>query len=130
MISQTIYYSSPTSAGAECIDPGCNWVEQWYTFDFIIQIWNVVSYYAYACEGDSNIGMLRTVVCYFIRTWEVWYLYGQRMYFFCRKEHLLLKQKCFLTNLFLVMECTRKFGTSRIQFPFLPIISMIKSLSM
>ncbi|WJX61896.1 ATP-dependent 6-phosphofructokinase 5, chloroplastic [Trifolium repens] len=26
---QTIYHSSPTSAGAECIDPGCNWVEQW-----------------------------------------------------------------------------------------------------
>ncbi|WVZ11909.1 hypothetical protein V8G54_016439 [Vigna mungo] len=25
----TIHYSSPTSAGAECIDPGCNWVEQW-----------------------------------------------------------------------------------------------------
>lgn len=26
---QTIRYSSPTSAGAECIDPGCAWVEQW-----------------------------------------------------------------------------------------------------
>jgi hypothetical protein len=29
LIFQTIYHSSPTSAGAECIDPGCNWVEQW-----------------------------------------------------------------------------------------------------
>ncbi|KAK7819419.1 atp-dependent 6-phosphofructokinase 5 [Quercus suber] len=24
-----IHYSSPTSAGAECIDPDCTWVEQW-----------------------------------------------------------------------------------------------------
>jgi len=29
LIFQTIYHSSPTSAGAQCIDPGCNWVEQW-----------------------------------------------------------------------------------------------------
>ncbi|KAJ1399532.1 Pyrophosphate-dependent phosphofructokinase [Sesbania bispinosa] len=29
VLLKTIYYSSPTSAGAECIDPGCNWVEQW-----------------------------------------------------------------------------------------------------
>ena len=27
---QVIRYSSPTSAGAECIDPDCSWVEQWY----------------------------------------------------------------------------------------------------
>lgn len=27
---QVIRYSSPTSAGAECIDPNCTWVEQWY----------------------------------------------------------------------------------------------------
>ncbi|KAH7656326.1 6-phosphofructokinase protein [Dioscorea alata] len=26
---KVIKYSSPTSAGAECIDPGCSWVEQW-----------------------------------------------------------------------------------------------------
>lgn len=31
-ILQTIYYSSPTSAGAECIDPNCTWVEQWWNF--------------------------------------------------------------------------------------------------
>ncbi|KAG2376628.1 ATP-dependent 6-phosphofructokinase [Vigna angularis] len=29
VLLKTIHYSSPTSAGAECIDPGCNWVEQW-----------------------------------------------------------------------------------------------------
>jgi len=29
LLFQTIYYSSPTSAGAECIDPDCTWVEQW-----------------------------------------------------------------------------------------------------
>lgn len=29
VLLKTIYYSSPTSAGAECIDPACNWVEQW-----------------------------------------------------------------------------------------------------
>ncbi|CAJ2647405.1 ATP-dependent 6-phosphofructokinase 5, chloroplastic-like [Trifolium pratense] len=29
VLLKTIYHSSPTSAGAECIDPGCNWVEQW-----------------------------------------------------------------------------------------------------
>ncbi|KAK7407209.1 hypothetical protein VNO78_08927 [Psophocarpus tetragonolobus] len=29
VLLKTIYYSSPTSAGAECIDPNCNWVEQW-----------------------------------------------------------------------------------------------------
>ncbi|KAI4314405.1 hypothetical protein L6164_027318 [Bauhinia variegata] len=29
VLLKTIYYSSPTSAGAECIDPGCTWVEQW-----------------------------------------------------------------------------------------------------
>ncbi|GAU46817.1 hypothetical protein TSUD_190740 [Trifolium subterraneum] len=26
---RTINYSSPKSAGAECIDPNCTWVEQW-----------------------------------------------------------------------------------------------------
>jgi len=26
---KVIKYSSPTSAGAECIDPDCSWVEQW-----------------------------------------------------------------------------------------------------
>ncbi|CAH9094975.1 unnamed protein product [Cuscuta epithymum] len=29
VLLKTIYYSSPTSAGAECIDPCCTWVEQW-----------------------------------------------------------------------------------------------------
>ncbi|KAL4313604.1 hypothetical protein AHAS_Ahas15G0001700 [Arachis hypogaea] len=29
VLLKTIYYSSSTSAGAECIDPGCSWVEQW-----------------------------------------------------------------------------------------------------
>ncbi|XP_028783899.1 ATP-dependent 6-phosphofructokinase 5, chloroplastic, partial [Neltuma alba] len=29
VLLKTIYYSSPTSAGAVCIDPGCSWVEQW-----------------------------------------------------------------------------------------------------
>ncbi|KAL2569209.1 hypothetical protein AAZV13_18G114700 [Glycine max] len=29
VLLKTIYYSSPTSAGAECIDPDCTWVEQW-----------------------------------------------------------------------------------------------------
>ncbi|CAB4314247.1 unnamed protein product [Prunus armeniaca] len=29
VLLKTIYYSSPTSAGAECIDPNCTWVEQW-----------------------------------------------------------------------------------------------------
>ncbi|XP_004489766.1 ATP-dependent 6-phosphofructokinase 5, chloroplastic [Cicer arietinum] len=29
VLLKTINHSSPTSAGAECIDPGCNWVEQW-----------------------------------------------------------------------------------------------------
>ncbi|KAH1058629.1 hypothetical protein GYH30_002956 [Glycine max] len=28
VLLKTIYYSSSTSAGAKCIDPGCNWVEQ------------------------------------------------------------------------------------------------------
>ena len=28
-IFQVINYSSPTSAGAECIGPDCTWVEQW-----------------------------------------------------------------------------------------------------
>lgn len=27
---QVINFASPTSAGAECIDPNCAWVEQWY----------------------------------------------------------------------------------------------------
>ena len=27
---QVIKYASPTSAGAECIDPDCSWVEHWY----------------------------------------------------------------------------------------------------
>lgn len=26
---QVIRFSSPTSAGAECIDPNCSWIEQW-----------------------------------------------------------------------------------------------------
>ncbi|XVF15277.1 hypothetical protein REPUB_Repub09cG0137200 [Reevesia pubescens] len=29
VLLKTIHYSSPTSAGAECIDPNCTWVEQW-----------------------------------------------------------------------------------------------------
>nr|XP_028950304.1 ATP-dependent 6-phosphofructokinase 5, chloroplastic-like [Malus domestica] len=29
VLLKTIYYSSHTSAGAECIDPNCTWVEQW-----------------------------------------------------------------------------------------------------
>ncbi|KAJ4964299.1 hypothetical protein NE237_024238 [Protea cynaroides] len=29
VLLKTIHYSSPTSAGAECIDPSCTWVEQW-----------------------------------------------------------------------------------------------------
>nr|KYP42442.1 hypothetical protein KK1_036131 [Cajanus cajan] len=29
VLLKTIYYSSPTSAGAECIGPDCTWVEQW-----------------------------------------------------------------------------------------------------
>ncbi|KAH6808125.1 phosphofructokinase 5 [Perilla frutescens var. frutescens] len=29
VLLKVIHYSSPTSAGAECIDPGCTWVEQW-----------------------------------------------------------------------------------------------------
>ncbi|XP_027921497.1 ATP-dependent 6-phosphofructokinase 5, chloroplastic-like [Vigna unguiculata] len=29
VLLKTIYYSSPTSAGAECLDPDCTWVEQW-----------------------------------------------------------------------------------------------------
>uniref|UniRef100_A0A2N9EBZ8 Phosphofructokinase domain-containing protein n=1 Tax=Fagus sylvatica TaxID=28930 RepID=A0A2N9EBZ8_FAGSY len=29
VLLKVIHYSSPTSAGAECIDPGCSWVEQW-----------------------------------------------------------------------------------------------------
>ncbi|VAI69829.1 unnamed protein product [Triticum turgidum subsp. durum] len=28
-LMKVIKYSSPTSAGAECIDPDCSWVEQW-----------------------------------------------------------------------------------------------------
>ncbi|XP_047085437.1 ATP-dependent 6-phosphofructokinase 5, chloroplastic-like [Lolium rigidum] len=28
-LMKVINYSSPTSAGAECIDPDCSWVEQW-----------------------------------------------------------------------------------------------------
>ncbi|XP_039069702.1 ATP-dependent 6-phosphofructokinase 5, chloroplastic-like [Hibiscus syriacus] len=29
LLLKLIHYSSPTSAGAECIDPNCTWVEQW-----------------------------------------------------------------------------------------------------
>ncbi|PIN02948.1 6-phosphofructokinase [Handroanthus impetiginosus] len=29
VLLKVIRYSSPKSAGAECIDPGCTWVEQW-----------------------------------------------------------------------------------------------------
>ncbi|XP_027362836.1 ATP-dependent 6-phosphofructokinase 5, chloroplastic-like [Abrus precatorius] len=29
VLLKTISYSSSTSAGAQCMDPGCNWVEQW-----------------------------------------------------------------------------------------------------
>ncbi|KAL8143448.1 hypothetical protein V2J09_016480 [Rumex salicifolius] len=29
VLQKVIRYSSPTSAGAECIDPDCSWVEQW-----------------------------------------------------------------------------------------------------
>ncbi|KAG9141817.1 hypothetical protein Leryth_013943 [Lithospermum erythrorhizon] len=29
VLLKVIRYSSPTSAGAECIDPNCTWVEQW-----------------------------------------------------------------------------------------------------
>ncbi|XP_031375518.1 ATP-dependent 6-phosphofructokinase 5, chloroplastic-like isoform X1 [Punica granatum] len=29
VLLKVIHYSSPTSAGAECIDPDCTWVEQW-----------------------------------------------------------------------------------------------------
>ncbi|KAG5529570.1 hypothetical protein RHGRI_030082 [Rhododendron griersonianum] len=29
VLLKTIRYTSPTSAGAECIDPDCTWVEQW-----------------------------------------------------------------------------------------------------
>jgi len=29
VLLKTIRYTSPTSAGAECIDPNCTWVEQW-----------------------------------------------------------------------------------------------------
>ncbi|KAL8531472.1 hypothetical protein ACS0TY_008169 [Phlomoides rotata] len=29
VLLKVIQYSSPASAGAECIDPGCTWVEQW-----------------------------------------------------------------------------------------------------
>ncbi|CAM8921961.1 unnamed protein product [Rhodiola kirilowii] len=29
VLLKVIHYSSPTSAGAECIDPCCTWVEQW-----------------------------------------------------------------------------------------------------
>ncbi|XP_041001486.1 ATP-dependent 6-phosphofructokinase 5, chloroplastic-like [Juglans microcarpa x Juglans regia] len=29
VLLKVINYTSPTSAGAECIDPDCNWVEQW-----------------------------------------------------------------------------------------------------
>ncbi|KAJ9670206.1 hypothetical protein PVL29_026634 [Vitis rotundifolia] len=29
VLLKVIYYSSPISAGAECIDPDCTWVEQW-----------------------------------------------------------------------------------------------------
>lgn len=29
VLLKVIHYSSPTSAGAECIDPNCTWVEQW-----------------------------------------------------------------------------------------------------
>ncbi|XP_047312896.1 ATP-dependent 6-phosphofructokinase 5, chloroplastic-like [Impatiens glandulifera] len=29
VLLKVIKYSSPTSAGAECIDPDCGWVEQW-----------------------------------------------------------------------------------------------------
>ncbi|XP_074308500.1 ATP-dependent 6-phosphofructokinase 5, chloroplastic [Silene latifolia] len=29
VLLKVIKYSSPTSAGAECIDPNCTWVEQW-----------------------------------------------------------------------------------------------------
>ena len=29
VLLKVIRYSSPTSAGAECIDSDCSWVEQW-----------------------------------------------------------------------------------------------------
>ncbi|XP_068641121.1 ATP-dependent 6-phosphofructokinase 5, chloroplastic [Aristolochia californica] len=29
VLLKVIHFSSPTSAGAECIDPNCTWVEQW-----------------------------------------------------------------------------------------------------
>ncbi|RWW85480.1 hypothetical protein BHE74_00005830, partial [Ensete ventricosum] len=29
---KVIKFASPNSAGAECIDPDCSWVEQWYCF--------------------------------------------------------------------------------------------------
>ncbi|KAL5753356.1 hypothetical protein ACOSP7_023533 [Xanthoceras sorbifolium] len=29
VLLKVIHYSSPTSAGAECVDPNCTWVEQW-----------------------------------------------------------------------------------------------------
>ncbi|KAL0461406.1 UNVERIFIED_CONTAM: ATP-dependent 6-phosphofructokinase, chloroplastic [Sesamum latifolium] len=29
VLLKVIHYSSPTSAGAQCIDPACTWVEQW-----------------------------------------------------------------------------------------------------
>ncbi|XVF17330.1 hypothetical protein REPUB_Repub10bG0111500 [Reevesia pubescens] len=29
VLLKVIHYSSPTSAGAECIDPNCTWMEQW-----------------------------------------------------------------------------------------------------
>ncbi|KAL2528154.1 ATP-dependent 6-phosphofructokinase 5 [Forsythia ovata] len=29
VLLKVIHYSSPTSAGAECVDPDCTWVEQW-----------------------------------------------------------------------------------------------------
>lgn len=32
LIFQVIHFSSPASAGAECIDPDCTWVEQWYIY--------------------------------------------------------------------------------------------------
>ncbi|KAL5122505.1 ATP-dependent 6-phosphofructokinase 5, chloroplastic [Glycine soja] len=46
-LHQTIYYSSSTSAGAKCIDPGCNWVEQrslncFSMFDSILDVLQIV----------------------------------------------------------------------------------------
>ncbi|KAG5079070.1 hypothetical protein JHK86_003135 [Glycine max] len=47
VLLKTIYYSSSTSAGAKCIDPGCNWVEQrslncFSMFDSILDVLQIV----------------------------------------------------------------------------------------